>query len=114
MCTDFHNNNGLNLNLLLYLTTKLSKYFFTNVYFVPDYVVSGFLLGSIYASVSCPVVMPLVIKHGYNASGKVNWPQLICTAGGLDTALSVGTFGLIFSFMFYETHDSYRYVKVSS
>lgn len=71
----------------------------------------GFLLGSIYASVSCPVVMPLVIKHGYNASGKVNWPQLICTAGGLDTALSVGTFGLIFSFMFYETHDSYRYVK---
>lgn len=70
-------------------------------------------MGSIYASVSCPVVMPSVIKHGKNASGKVNWPQLICTAGGLDTALSVGTFGLIFSFMFYETHDSYRYVKVS-
>nr|XP_026487747.1 sodium/hydrogen exchanger 9B1-like isoform X1 [Vanessa tameamea] len=71
----------------------------------------GFLLGSIYASVSCPVVMPPVLKHGKNAGGKVNWPQFICTAGGIDTALSVGTFGLIFSYMFYETHEGYRLVK---
>ncbi|CAH0726633.1 unnamed protein product, partial [Brenthis ino] len=71
----------------------------------------GFLLGSFYASVSCPVIMPSVIKHGKSASGKVNWSQLICTAGGLDTTLSVGTFGVLFSFIFYEFDDSYHYVK---
>ncbi|OWR52668.1 mitochondrial sodium/hydrogen exchanger NHA2 like protein [Danaus plexippus plexippus] len=73
----------------------------------------GFLLGSVYASVSCPVVMPSVLKHAKNASGTVNWPQLICTAGGLDTALSVGIFGVIFSFMFYETDYSYRILKAA-
>lgn len=76
-------------------------------------ILTGFLLGSVYASVSCPVVMPSVAKHGKNASGSVNWPQLICTAGGIDTGLSVGVFGVIFTFMFYETDDNYRYIKVS-
>ncbi|XP_045765238.1 uncharacterized protein LOC123867292 [Maniola jurtina] len=73
----------------------------------------GFLLGSVYASVSCPVVMPSVVKHGKKASGTVNWTQLICTAGGIDTGLSVGVFGVIFTFMFYETHHSYRYIKAA-
>ncbi|XP_041970146.1 sodium/hydrogen exchanger 9B1-like isoform X2 [Aricia agestis] len=71
----------------------------------------GFLLGSVYASVSCPVIMPLVQKHGQRARNPVNWAQLVCTAGGLDTALSVGIYGVLFSFMFYETHDTYRYAK---
>ncbi|CAH2211252.1 jg297, partial [Pararge aegeria aegeria] len=57
--------------------------------------------------------MPSVVKHGKNAGGEVNWPQLICTAGGIDTGLSVGVFGVIFTFMFYETHDSYRYIKAA-
>ncbi|XP_072936432.1 sodium/hydrogen exchanger 9B2-like [Epargyreus clarus] len=73
----------------------------------------GFLLGSIYSSVSCPVIMPAVNKHGKNSNGKQNWPQLICTAGGLDTALSVGVYGIINSFMFYETTDLYRYIKAA-
>ncbi|XP_013200451.1 sodium/hydrogen exchanger 9B2 isoform X2 [Amyelois transitella] len=73
----------------------------------------GFMLGSVYASVSCPVVMPLVIKHSKLAGGKRNWPQFVCTAGGIDTALSVGVFGMLYSFLFYETDETYRYVKAS-
>ncbi|XP_052756856.1 sodium/hydrogen exchanger 9B1-like [Galleria mellonella] len=73
----------------------------------------GFLLGSIYASVSCAVIMPSVIKHNKLAGGKRNWTQLICTAGGIDTALSVGVYGLIYSFIFYDTNDIYRYTKAS-
>lgn len=70
-------------------------------------------MGSFYASVSCPVIMPSVIKHGKKANGKINWTQLVCTSGGLDTALSVGIFGVLFSFIFYEFDDSYHYIKVS-
>lgn len=57
--------------------------------------------------------MPSVIKHGKKANGNINWTQLVCTSGGLETALCVGTFGALFSFMFYESGDSYRYIKVS-
>ncbi|CAK1603268.1 unnamed protein product [Parnassius mnemosyne] len=71
----------------------------------------GFLLGSIYASVSCAVVMPQVQQHGTKPDRTQNWPQLICTAGGTDTALSVGVYGLIFSFMFSDASDLYRYLK---
>ncbi|KAM3959028.1 putative SLC9B1-like protein SLC9B1P1, partial [Aphomia sociella] len=73
----------------------------------------GILLGSIYAAVSCAVVMPSVIRDNKLAGGKHNWAQLICTAGGIDTALSVGVFGLIYSFIFYDTNDVYRYTKAS-
>ncbi|CAF4760022.1 unnamed protein product [Pieris macdunnoughi] len=74
----------------------------------------GFLLGSVYASVSCPVTMPSVIKHGKVACGKVEWAQLICTAGGIDTALSVGVYGIVYSYIFVrEDSDIYRYVKVA-
>ncbi|XP_059048942.1 sodium/hydrogen exchanger 9B2-like isoform X2 [Achroia grisella] len=71
----------------------------------------GVLLGSIYASVSCAVLMPSVINNNKLAGGKRNWTQLICTAGGIDTALSVGVYGLIYSFMVYDTNDIYRYTK---
>ncbi|XP_068621560.1 sodium/hydrogen exchanger 9B2-like isoform X2 [Battus philenor] len=71
----------------------------------------GILLGSIYASVSIPVIMPLVQRHGTKPDRTQNWPQLICTAGGTDTALSVGVYGLIFTFMFSNANDLYRYLK---
>ncbi|XP_038210533.1 sodium/hydrogen exchanger 9B1-like isoform X1 [Zerene cesonia] len=72
----------------------------------------GVLLGSIYASVSCPVTMPSVIKHGKLTKGAVEWPQLICTAGGLDTALSVGVYGITYTYIFTnEDSDVYRLVK---
>ncbi|XP_053605076.1 sodium/hydrogen exchanger 9B2-like isoform X2 [Plodia interpunctella] len=70
----------------------------------------GFMLGSVYASVSCPVVMPLVVKHSSLCIQR-NWPQFVCTAGGVDTALSVGIFGVLYSFLFYDTDDTYRYAK---
>lgn len=71
----------------------------------------GFLLGTVYASVSCAVVMPSVVRINKSASGGRNWAQLVCTAGGTDTALSVGGYGIVFSLMFYETNDTYRYTK---
>ncbi|CAH2066541.1 unnamed protein product, partial [Iphiclides podalirius] len=71
----------------------------------------GFMLGSIYASVSCAVIMPPVQRHTKDADRTQNWPQLICTAGGTDTALSVGVYGLIHSFMFTDAIDLYRYIK---
>ncbi|CAH0749062.1 unnamed protein product [Diatraea saccharalis] len=71
----------------------------------------GFLLGSVYASVSCAVVMPAVTRISAAAGCTRNWSQLVCTAGGTDTALSVGVYGLIYSFIFYDTDDTYRYTK---
>ncbi|XP_063839247.1 sodium/hydrogen exchanger 9B1-like isoform X1 [Ostrinia nubilalis] len=73
----------------------------------------GFLLGSIYASVSCPVVMPPVLRVSASAGSPRNWPQLVCTAGGIDTALSVGVYGLIYSIIFYEASDGCRYTKAA-
>ncbi|KAI8427736.1 hypothetical protein MSG28_002165 [Choristoneura fumiferana] len=72
----------------------------------------GFLLGSIHASVSCAVVMPGVIRLGASCGSGRNWVQLVCTAGGTDTALSVGVYGLFFSFMFHAETDVYKYVKI--
>ncbi|XP_073941634.1 sodium/hydrogen exchanger 9B1-like isoform X2 [Choristoneura fumiferana] len=74
----------------------------------------GFLLGSIHASVSCAVVMPGVIRLGASCGSGRNWVQLVCTAGGTDTALSVGVYGLFFSFMFHAETDVYKYVKAGS
>ncbi|CAK1549820.1 unnamed protein product [Leptosia nina] len=72
----------------------------------------GILLGAVYASVSCPVTMPSVIKHGKLSTGTVEWAQLICTSGGLDTALSVGVYGITYTYIFVqEDSDVYRYVK---
>ncbi|XP_049888085.1 sodium/hydrogen exchanger 9B2-like isoform X2 [Pectinophora gossypiella] len=73
----------------------------------------GLLLGSIYASASCPVIMPSVVRASAGASAHRNWPQLVCTAGGADTALSVGVFGLVSSFMFSDTDDDMRYVRAA-
>ncbi|KAF9812089.1 hypothetical protein SFRURICE_021446 [Spodoptera frugiperda] len=73
----------------------------------------GFLLGSIYASVSCPVLMPTVVKLTAGKNLGQNWPQLICTAGGTDTALSVGVSGVIHSFIMYEGDDAYRYIRAA-
>ncbi|VVC93611.1 unnamed protein product, partial [Leptidea sinapis] len=60
----------------------------------------GILLGAVYSSVSCPIIMPSVVKHGKSYGGDRNWPQLVCTAGGVDTALSVGVFGVACSALF--------------
>lgn len=78
-----------------------------------DCYIIGFLLGSIHASVSCAVVMPSVIRLGASCGSGRNWAQLVCTAGGTDTALSVGVYGLFFSFMFHAESDVYKYVKVT-
>lgn len=57
--------------------------------------------------------MPEVQKaSGGSGNLSQNWNQLILTAGGTDTALSVGVFGVIHSFMMHEGDDTYRYVKV--
>ncbi|KAL4704069.1 hypothetical protein ACJJTC_001991 [Scirpophaga incertulas] len=72
----------------------------------------GFLLGSVYASLSCIVVMPTMVRITNSAGCQRNWTQLVCTAGGVDTALSVGVYGIISTFMFYDTtNESYRYSK---
>lgn len=81
------------------------------MYFV--FFFSGLLLGSLYASVSCAIVMPSVCRISASTSGARNWPQLICTAGGTDTALSVGVYGLIYSYIFVDVDDTYKYIKVS-
>ncbi|XP_026738097.1 sodium/hydrogen exchanger 9B1-like isoform X1 [Trichoplusia ni] len=73
----------------------------------------GCLLGSIYASVSCPVLMPTVVKLTAGKNLARNWPQLICTAGGTDTALSVGVFGVLHSFIMYDGDDAYRYIRAA-
>ncbi|CAG9099624.1 unnamed protein product [Plutella xylostella] len=73
----------------------------------------GVLLGSIYASVSCAVVMPSVARQQRPGCSR-NWPQLVCTAGGVDTALSVGVYGLVYSYMFVNASDVYKYVKVTA
>ncbi|KAJ8729511.1 hypothetical protein PYW08_001092 [Mythimna loreyi] len=73
----------------------------------------GFLLGSIYASVSCPILMPTVVRLTAGKNLGQNWPQLICTAGGTDTALSVGVFGVIHSFIMYDGDDAYRYIRAA-
>lgn len=70
-------------------------------------------MGSVYASVSCAIIMPSVGRINANAGGTRNWAQLICTAGGTDTALSVGVYGLIYSYIFVEVDDTYKYIKVS-
>lgn len=62
---------------------------------------------------SCPVLMPTVVKLTAGKNLGQNWPQLICTAGGMDTALSVGVSGVIHSFIMYEGDDAYRYIRVS-
>ncbi|CAB3249884.1 unnamed protein product [Arctia plantaginis] len=74
----------------------------------------GLLLGSTYASVSFAVVMPAV-QNSSGSSGNLsqNWNQLILTAGGTDTALSVGVFGVIHSFIMHEGDDTYRYIKAA-
>ncbi|XP_030021466.1 sodium/hydrogen exchanger 9B2 isoform X2 [Manduca sexta] len=72
----------------------------------------GVLLGSIYASLSCAVVMPAVLRSGVSPDRTHNWPQLVCTAGGTDTALSVGVYGIVFSYIFSDVDDTYRYIKV--
>ncbi|XP_026324141.1 sodium/hydrogen exchanger 9B1-like [Hyposmocoma kahamanoa] len=74
----------------------------------------GLLLGSLYASVSCAIVMPSVCRISASKSGARNWAQLICTAGGTDTALSVGVYGLIYSYIFVEVDDTYKYIKAGS
>ncbi|XP_050675581.1 sodium/hydrogen exchanger 9B1-like isoform X2 [Leptidea sinapis] len=75
----------------------------------------GILLGAVYSSVSCPIIMPSVVKHGQSYGGDRNWPQLVCTAGGVDTALSVGVFGVVFTYILgEETDTTYRYVKACS
>ncbi|KAL4704045.1 hypothetical protein ACJJTC_001967 [Scirpophaga incertulas] len=72
----------------------------------------GFLLGSIYASVSCIVVMPTVLRITKSTGSRRNWTQLVCTAGGVDTALSLGVYCLLSTFMFYDTtNEIYRYSK---
>nr|XP_021189275.2 putative SLC9B1-like protein SLC9B1P1 isoform X2 [Helicoverpa armigera] len=74
----------------------------------------GFLLGSIYASVSCPILMPTVVKLTAGKNLGQNWPQLICTSGGTDTALSVTAFGIIHSFIMYDGDDTiYRYTRAA-
>ncbi|KAJ0181767.1 hypothetical protein K1T71_002489 [Dendrolimus kikuchii] len=73
----------------------------------------GVLLGSIYASVSCPVIMPSVLRIGSDSNRSYNWPQLVCTAGGTDTALSVGVYGIVYSFIFSNVNDTYRFTKVA-
>lgn len=65
-----------------------------------------------YASVSCAVVLPSVSQHASKGSYPRNWPQLVCTAGGLDTMLSVGVYGIIFSYIFHPASDDYRIMKV--
>lgn len=70
-------------------------------------------MGSLYASVSCAIVMPSVGRINASANGARNWVQLICTSGGTDTALSVGVYGLISSYIFVEVDDIYKYIKVS-
>lgn len=57
--------------------------------------------------------MPSVCRISASAGAARNWAQLICTAGGTDTALSVGVYGLIYSYMFVEVEDTYKYIKVS-
>lgn len=57
--------------------------------------------------------MPSVSRISASAGGARNWTQLICTAGGTDTALSVGVYGLIYSYIFVEVDDTYKYIKVS-
>ncbi|GBP62612.1 hypothetical protein EVAR_46451_1 [Eumeta japonica] len=72
----------------------------------------GVILGSIYASVSCAVLTPLM-RRWKDGMSKVNWTQLVCTAGGTDTALSVGVCGLLLSYEFHVAENVYRYVKAS-
>lgn len=69
-----------------------------------------------YASVSCAILMPTVQAVSSGKNLRQNWSQLICTAGGTDTALSVGVYGAIHSFIMYEGEgdEPYRYIKVSN
>ncbi|KOB78423.1 hypothetical protein OBRU01_02511, partial [Operophtera brumata] len=53
-----------------------------------------------------------VLKIG-NSPGRTRiWPQFVMTASGMDTALSVGTFGIIYSYMFVNADETYRYIKL--
>ncbi|XP_063376142.1 sodium/hydrogen exchanger 9B2-like isoform X2 [Cydia fagiglandana] len=74
----------------------------------------GFLLGSVYCSLSWAVVMPGVARLSAASGSARNWAQLVSTAGGTDTALSVGVYGLIFSFIFTEENQLYKYIKAGS
>ncbi|XP_075992163.1 sodium/hydrogen exchanger 9B2-like isoform X3 [Anticarsia gemmatalis] len=100
------------LGILPWVTEVLTLAVCMHVFF--DYPwMWGILLGSSYASVSCAILMPTIqrITGGKNLSQ--NWPQLICTAGGTDTALSVGIFGVVHSFMMHEGDEPYRYLKAA-
>lgn len=86
----------------------------TCTFYLLDFpIVWGLLSGSIYASLSCAVLMPSITQQAKNEVSKRNWPQLVCTAGGIDTALSVGVYGLIFSYIFIPTNEPYRITKAA-
>ncbi|XP_052756898.1 sodium/hydrogen exchanger 9B2-like isoform X2 [Galleria mellonella] len=72
----------------------------------------GLHLGAILASVSPAVVVPTVnalSKRGLGAKNQI--AQLVGNAGGLDTAVTEGVFGIINSAIFYESPLSYRITK---
>ncbi|RVE42721.1 hypothetical protein evm_012633 [Chilo suppressalis] len=74
-------------------------------------VIWGLLLGTVYASMSGAVVLPSVARISADADCTRNWVQLIGTTSGTDTALSVGVYGILHSYIFYETDVIYKYVK---
>lgn len=77
-------------------------------------VVSGLHLGSILASVSPAVVVPIVSSlHARGLGTKNQIALLVANAGGLDTAFTEGVCGVINSAIFYPAPLVYRIVKVN-
>lgn len=77
-------------------------------------VVTGLHLGSILASVSPAVVVPIVNNlHARGLGTKNQIALLVANAGGLDTAFTEGLCGVINSAIFYPAPLAYKIVKVN-
>lgn len=84
--------------------------------FIEEYfpLVTGLHLGSILASVSPAVVVPIVNNfHARGLGTKHQIALLVANAGGLDTAFTEGVCGVINSAIFFPAPLVYRIVKVN-
>ncbi|XP_041970129.1 sodium/hydrogen exchanger 9B2-like isoform X2 [Aricia agestis] len=72
----------------------------------------GLHLGSILASVSPALVVPITMAHRSRGLGvKKRIADLVNNAGGLDTAFTEGMFGVINSAIFFPSPPAYRILK---
>lgn len=78
-----------------------------------DYCLSGFLLGSMIASVSPAVVVPCLFRLrdvGYGVSKGI--PTIVVAAAAVDDSISVAIFAIILNAMFSSGSATFNIIKV--